>query len=153
MRTHLDELETTWHDGIPITVPMGVRVLAYDGACLSTAAPLDPNVNVHGTAFAGSLYALATLTGWGRTWLWLRERDLEGAIVIARAEIRYASPVTGDLVASCTAPTDLLGRAATALGSRGRCRLPLTIEVRAAGAEAEAAAAVLEGTYAITAPR
>lgn len=153
MGTHLEELEATWHESIPITVPMGIRLLDYDGDRLRVTAPLGANVNVHGTAFAGSLFALAALAGWGRTWLWLRERTLEGAIVIARADVRYARPIGGDLVAACTASPELLDRATSKLRARGRCRLALTVELRAADGRGETPAAVVEGDYAVTGQR
>jgi thioesterase domain-containing protein len=55
-------------------------------------AELEPNINVHGTAFAGSLYAIAALCGWGMTWLQLKTRHIDGSIVIAEGNIRYARP-------------------------------------------------------------
>ncbi|XPE67852.1 YiiD C-terminal domain-containing protein [Shigella boydii] len=41
--------------------------------------------NPHHTLFAGSLFSLATLTGWGLIWLMLRERHLGGTIIWAVA--------------------------------------------------------------------
>ncbi len=40
-----------------------------------------PATRTHTTPFAGSLFSLATLTGWGLIWLMLRERHLGGTII------------------------------------------------------------------------
>lgn len=50
--------------------------------------------------FAGSIYTLATLTGWGWVYLALQEAqqthvNLGGDIVLAEANIRYHSPIKG----------------------------------------------------------
>ena len=58
-----DELTATWHREIPIVAAMGMAVEHYDGASLSVRAPMQPNRNVHGTTFAGSLYTACVLTG------------------------------------------------------------------------------------------
>ncbi|GAK82860.1 GNAT family acetyltransferase YiiD [Vibrio ponticus] len=49
--------------------------------------------------FAGSAFTLATLTGWGMTWLLLKERGLHGDIVLADSQIRYRHPVEQNPVA------------------------------------------------------
>ena len=46
--------------------------------------------------FAGSIYSLATLTGWGATYLALKEAGLEGNIVLADASIKYLKPLNND---------------------------------------------------------
>ncbi|TFG38857.1 MAG: thioesterase, partial [Candidatus Aminicenantes bacterium] len=58
---------------MPITKALGLRVIGRDGTDLIFSAPLAPNINHKGTAFAGSLNATATLAGWGTIWLLLRE--------------------------------------------------------------------------------
>jgi thioesterase domain-containing protein len=57
--------------------------------------PETGNQNPHQTLFAGSLFSLATLTGWGLIWLLLRERHLGGTIILADAHIRYSHPIKG----------------------------------------------------------
>ena len=44
---------------------MTLEPIAFESHRLTVEAELAPNVNVHGTAFAGSLYAIAALSGWG----------------------------------------------------------------------------------------
>jgi len=124
------ELEAVLHHEIPLSRQMGLRVDRYDGERLALGAPLAPNVNHKATAFAGSLTAVATLTGWGATWLLLRERDMGGVIVIQESTTRYLLPVGGDFVATCRLPTSrVIERFLAGLRRRGKARLPLSVEI------------------------
>ncbi|MBF3314173.1 YiiD C-terminal domain-containing protein, partial [Leptospira borgpetersenii serovar Hardjo-bovis] len=84
---------------IPLSEKMGVRILQYTGQKFITTMPETGNQNPHHTLFAGSLFSLATLTGWGLIWLMLRERHLGGTIILADAHIRNRLPSTGENVA------------------------------------------------------
>ncbi|RUO53441.1 bifunctional GNAT family N-acetyltransferase/hotdog fold thioesterase [Pseudidiomarina homiensis] len=88
------ELQSTWHEDIPISETMGIRISQYTGREFETNAQLSRNINVHGTMFAGSIYSLATLTCWGLLHLQLRERQLQGAVVLADGNIHYHKPIT-----------------------------------------------------------
>lgn len=89
------QLQQAWYQHIPLSEKMGVRILQYTGQKFITTMPETGNQNPHHTLFAGSLFSLATLTGWGIIWLMLRERRLGGTIILADAHIRYHSPVDG----------------------------------------------------------
>ena len=71
----LRETEEFFYDKIPITRAMGVRVTKYDGGQLRLAAPIALNHNHLGTAFGGSLSALATLAAYGLIWLEIGRQD------------------------------------------------------------------------------
>lgn len=88
------ELQKTWHEEIPISDTMGIRITQYTGREFETSATLSRNINVHGTMFAGSIYSLATLTCWGLLHLQLRERQLQGAVVLADGQIHYHKPIS-----------------------------------------------------------
>lgn len=88
------DLQNIWHQQIPITQLMGIRVHQYTGDSFETRAALNPNMNLHGTMFAGSIYSLATLTGWGLVHLMMKEESIDGDIVLADADIHYHKPVT-----------------------------------------------------------
>lgn len=88
------ELQQTWHQDIPISETMGIHIHQYSGREFETQAILSRNINVHGTMFAGSIYSLATLTCWGLLHLQLRERALQGAVVLADGAIHYHKPLT-----------------------------------------------------------
>ncbi len=139
------ELEAVLHHEIPLSQQIGLVVERYDGARLALRAPLAPNINHKATAFAGSLTAVATLTGWGLTWLLLRQHDLRGVIVIHESATRYQLPVAHDFVAVCHAPDEqAVERFLMALRRRGKARLALTVEIRDAE---EHVAVVFTGSY------
>ena len=103
-----DELTATWHREIPIVAAMGMTVDRYDGSSLTVRAPMQPNRNVHGTTFAGSLYSACVLTGWGAVWLALRERGLDGVIFASEGTVQYRKGVSRDFVCRCTWDSDAL---------------------------------------------
>ena len=140
----LRALEARWHTEIPISAVMGVRVLGFDGAVLITAAPLACNVNVHGTAFAGSQFSVASLCGWGQIWLQLAARDWVGSIVFVGGDIRCLLPVDADMEARCRW-TDSAAAAFAALEHDYRARVRLDVELTTAGR----VAASFSGEYGI----
>jgi len=139
------ELERTWHDEIPISKAMGIRVGEFANDRLVVRAQLAPNINVHGTAFAGSLYAIAALCGWGMTWLQLKVRAIDGSIVIADGRIHYDRPVKSEIVASCRFSADEYAEALARLESEGKTRFPLECSIEADGV----IAARFDGDYAV----
>jgi thioesterase domain-containing protein len=101
----LDEITAFVHARIPSTRHLGARAEHYDGASLRLAAPLVTNVNHRGTAFGGSLSALAILSGWLLLHLKLREGELSTRLVIQRSALDYLAPVDGDFTATATLPS------------------------------------------------
>ncbi len=88
------ELQDTWHEKIPITEHMGIKLYQYTERTIETRASLNKNVNLHGSMFAGSIYSQATLTGWGMIFLQLKQKGLDGEIVLGDANIHYHKPIT-----------------------------------------------------------
>ncbi|MDW9423275.1 fatty acid biosynthesis protein FabY, partial [Yersinia enterocolitica] len=129
------------YDHIPLSEKMGVRISQYTGQRFVTTMPEAGNQNPHHTLFAGSLFSLATLTGWGLIWLLLRERHLGGTIILADAHIRYSAPVTGRprAVAELSSLSGDLDRLAR--GRRARVQLDVNLFGN------EEAGAVFSGTY------
>jgi thioesterase domain-containing protein len=122
------QLQQTWHDDIPISHVMGIRVHQYTGELFETRAALNPNLNLHGTMFAGSIYSLATLTGWGLIHLWLKNSNKEGNIVLGDGSIHYHKPVSqqpGAVVRMSDIQGDL-----SALDEGKKVRLKVKVEVR-----------------------
>jgi thioesterase domain-containing protein len=145
----LRELTTTWYRDIPLAAAMGIGVESYDGATLAARAPLPPNRNVHGTAFAGSLFSLCVLTGWGAMWLTLRERGLTGMIVVADSRIQYRKAVTGDLVCRCSPDASALENGLAEFQSAGRLRIELACAIDAG----DKRAVNFTGTYVVHAAK
>jgi len=139
----ISELETTWYNKIPITRAMQARVQSFDGNTLVVAAALGPNINLHGTAFAGSLYTVCALTGWSMLHLQTRLHACEGSIVLASGHIDYHKPVREDLIATCVFGNQ--DEAFAKLARSGKARFPLTATIPDANLDA----AVFKGEYAL----
>jgi thioesterase domain-containing protein len=130
-----EKIEELLHRKIPITRAMGVRVEDYDGHRLVLTAPLDANVNHLGTAFGGSLNALALLSGYGL--LWLELQDSECHIVIRSSSISYDRPVTGEIRAICVRPeNEALAQFKRTFDERGKARISLTATIEEQGTTA-----------------
>jgi thioesterase domain-containing protein len=95
------QLNATWQQTIPLSQFMQLTIQHFDGNELRCGAPLAPNINLHQTMFAGSIYALATLTGWGMLYLQLQAQGLSGDQVLADASIKYFTPVSSAPQARC----------------------------------------------------
>lgn len=95
------ELQKIWHETIPISEQMGIQLYQFSGKTLETRASLNKNINLHGTMFAGSIFSLATLTGWGMIYLKLKEKSLSGEIVLGDGDIHYHKPITMQPRALC----------------------------------------------------
>ncbi|MBW8191167.1 bifunctional GNAT family N-acetyltransferase/hotdog fold thioesterase [Neiella marina] len=91
-----DALAGMWRDQIPLSSQMGVTVDDYTGDVLRVCAPSSPNANLYGGMFAGSMYALGCLTGWGLLYLMLKERNIAARIMLVHGDIRYLNSVAGD---------------------------------------------------------
>lgn len=115
---------------MPVTQRLGVRLVDVRHGAVHLKAPFAANTNHAGTAFAGSLNAIATLSGWATVWLLLREHDIRGQVVIQDSSVRYLRPVTGDFEAVCTPPSDEAVRhLLDSVMRRGKGRIELTISV------------------------
>jgi thioesterase domain-containing protein len=125
---HLRETEAFLHEQIPITLAMGVRVATYDGQQLVLTAPLTLNHNHLGTAFGGSLSAVATLAGYGLLWLELRDRTCH--VVIRESSISFRRPVRKEIRAICRRPDETTLAAFTArFAEKGKARIRLNVTI------------------------
>lgn len=145
--SYIAELQATWHRDIPPAAAMAIEVAGYDGRTLAVRAPLAANRNVHGTAFAGSLFSVCVLTGWGATWLALRERGHQGSIVVAESQIKYRRAVAGDILCRCVTEPATLDPALAQFDATGRATLLLTCTIDAG----DRLAVVFNGTYVVQA--
>ena len=128
------ETEAYLHDGIALSRAMGVTVREADGTRVRLSAPLAPNLNPHGTAFAGSSSALAILAAW--TLLQLREqaRGAQSQLVIQRSSVEYERPIDGDFEAVCELSDGAsYERFCLTLERRGRARIKLVVVLEQRG--------------------
>lgn len=95
----LSELKQIWHNTIPASKYMQIHPASFVDEQFTVCTNREANINLHNTMFAGSLYTLATLTGWGWVHLRAKQHQLTGDIVLADADIRYKHPLHGQPVA------------------------------------------------------
>jgi thioesterase domain-containing protein len=130
----LGALQATLEAEIPITGAIGLQVAGFEAGALMLVAPLAPNINHKDTAFAGSLNAVLTLAGWSMLWLIARREGIPAKVVIQDSAIRYLRPVAHDFAAECSLPARAeLDRFLLTLLRKGRARMELAAEIRAAG--------------------
>jgi thioesterase domain-containing protein len=120
-----------------------VESAGEEGIVLS--APLGPNANDKGTAFGGSLFSVAVLTGWAWVARYLETAHLAADAVIQESTIRYLVPVHGVLRATLIPPeTAHIEKFRKMLQRAGRGRIPLKVDIR----QEETLASEFEGVYA-----
>ncbi len=131
---------------IPLTQAMGIIVERYTGKELTIVAPLANNFNHLGTAFGGSLYIAAVLSSWGLLYLRLREVGVKGSIVIRKGNVEYLRPVTGDIVATGTMPSDeVFGEFLGTYSRTGKAKMVIHAVINAEGG----VAVKFEGSFAL----
>ena len=136
-------LETLWREDFPLTRAMGIHVASFEDHIIQTRSGLTANTNTHGTAFAGSLYAIEALTAWSLLYLELAIANLDASIIHASGNIEFTKPIKQDIVAK----SDFAGHAPALerLQESGKVRLTLHTEVYADGELASR----FEGVYAV----
>lgn len=130
------------HEKIPLARAMDARVESIGAKGLVITAPMKANHNHLGTAFGGSIAALATLAGYAMLWQALGDRDAH--VVIRDSQMGFRHPVTGTLRAVCPQPdeTELKKfRARFARAGKARITLRVTLE------ENERVCVSFTGTY------
>lgn len=146
MQAHIQTLQAVLYSEIPLTRYLRLTVDDYNGKALRLSAPLADNVNHFGTAFAGSLSTVATLTGWSMMWFVLKERELEGTIVIQESHCHYFSPVTQNFAAHCQKPEPAqLEKFELTLRQKGKARLELHVDIP----EQDRVAFTFQGRYVV----
>ena len=88
---------------IPLSESMQFSIDSLSQGEIRVSAPLQPNINIHGTGFAGSIYSLAVLSGWALCTHTMDELGMDGDLVVGKAEISYRAPVKGDIECFCEA--------------------------------------------------
>ena len=140
-------LQDVWHDTIPLSKAMNIQISYFDGQELITHCEASFNKNLHNTMFAGSIYTLATLTGWGWVYLQLQQLQLKGDIVLAKANIEYHAPITGFGYARVS--SDSVSGDFTRLNEGKNARIHLTAHLYSG----DKIAATFTGSYVVLAPR
>jgi thioesterase domain-containing protein len=136
------EAEKYFHEQIPITRAMGVRVVGNGESGFTVEAPVALNSNHLRTAFGGSINAVATLAAYGLLWLELDNPAVH--VVVAESSMRFLRPVRETIRAICQRPgPDEWKAFREQFESAGKARIKLQVKV----VEAEHTAAEFEGTF------
>jgi thioesterase domain-containing protein len=145
-----DYLQTRIAEEFMLARHIGIVVESADDACVELRAPLAPNANYKGTAFGGSLYSIAVLTGWAWVTRYLAARELAADAVIQESHVRFLKPVEGELRARATAPADAqIDNFHRMLRRAGRGRIRLSVEI----IYGHSLAVAFEGVFAAAARR
>ena len=124
---------------------IGVIVESADDGAVILRAPIATNVNYKGSAFGGSLYSIAVLTGWAWVTRYLATRSFCADAVIQESNMRFLVPVYGELRASAAAPSGAqIDKFRRMLLRAGRGRIPLRVEIH----EGQVLATIFEGVFA-----
>jgi len=115
---------------------------------VTIAAPLDANLNDKGTAFAGSLYAVAALAGWVLVTRWCAAESVDAEVVLQSSSAKFPSPARAGFRATAQEPAAAQWQKLKRMLARsGRGRAELAVEVRCH----EALVMSFKGTYAVIA--
>lgn len=144
-QTLCKQLEAKVHQEIPISRFMGVRIVDFAVTQLVLEADLAPNINVHDTAFAGSLYSICALSGWCLVTLQHEIRSVEAEVVVAKGEIKYIKPVTSQPIIACAVLQDNPDEVFADYQERGKARITVETIIQEQGESA----AIFSGNYAL----
>ncbi len=106
MQPAVTALQEKIYESIPLSRAMAFEITELTPTRIVTKAPLDPNINIHGTGFAGSIYALGALTAWAYGTYAIEEAGMQADVVIAEANIRYSKPVRTSIRCQCELSLD-----------------------------------------------
>lgn len=125
-----EQLENLVRKEIPITKALDIRIHDLTDSSIKVIAPFEANKNIHNTAFAGSIYTVATIAGWSLVNSIANTLGLKGSVVLAKADIQYKKPINGDIVAQCSIDDPAsVDSFAQSFKRKNRARLNLSIEV------------------------
>lgn len=114
----------------PLARHIAVSVDCADDDAVVLRAPFAPNANYKGTAFGGSLFCVAVLTGWAWATRYIEARGLNADAVIQESNIRYLKPVNGEFRGILKAPPhEHLDKFLKMLARSGRGRIGLHVEI------------------------
>jgi thioesterase domain-containing protein len=86
------------HSTIPVSKSIGWQLERLSATEISASTQLAPNINIHQTAFAGSLYAAAMATAWTLLKCCGDSLHYNADLVAAEGKIEYFKPVSKDFL-------------------------------------------------------
>lgn len=129
---------------MPLTAAMQIRVAQQTPTFVEITAPLAPNLNLHGTAFAGSLATLSLISGWTLLYGALRDAGIEAELFAQKSTCTYVAPATTDLRSTAHLNVEAWTGFVAQLRSKGRARMEAETQIHAG----DTLAVTHVGTYA-----
>jgi len=129
MKNAATSLQEKIHQAIPLSEAMGYHIIELTSSNIIVEGPLEPNVNIHGTGFAGSIYSLATLSAWALVTHVLAEQAIEAELVVVGADIKYLAPVKGAIRCQCQLSSNQIQLFSEELVKKNRARLEAEVNV------------------------
>ncbi|PCJ41658.1 MAG: hypothetical protein COA99_08705 [Moraxellaceae bacterium] len=136
LMSNIDIVRTMLQEQVPLLKHLGISVSDYGDLRAVVEAPLAPNINTHGTAFAGSLYCVGAMTGWSLVHLSLMDAGHQPSVVLASAEITYKRPVTHGIKATTSIDRPTFEAFLEDFESKGKARLTADVSIHCEGKEA-----------------
>jgi thioesterase domain-containing protein len=131
--TTAQRLQQSLHELIPLSRAMRLEVALAEPERVVLVAPLAENRNHAGTAFAGSLYSLASLAGWALLRQLLLREALDADVVLAEGRMRYHRPCAHALRAEALLPLAAQQGLIRRLRAGRATPVPLTVSLAEAG--------------------
>ena len=145
------DLQTLIRTGIPLANFMQLSVLDVRPDGVDLSAPLEPNLNVHGTLFGGSGAAMALVAAWSLAHTRLHSEGCEVPLVVVKQGMQYFKPVRSTVLARARfAQGQGWAPFVQALEQGQRARLGVVVEL-APEPHPDEVAARLEATFAAAA--
>jgi thioesterase domain-containing protein len=108
---------------------MAYEIVELGNTSVRVRAPLEPNINIHGTGFAGSLYSLAVLTAWALCYAQIERLAVGAELVVAGAKVSYKKPVAAEIECHCELSDKVLAEYREGLQQGKRARINLQVDV------------------------
>ncbi|HVL02551.1 MAG TPA: YiiD C-terminal domain-containing protein [Dongiaceae bacterium] len=128
--SNLDFIRHKLRSQVPLIAHMGVDIISWGGRTVVVEAPLAPNLNTHGTAFGGSLYNVAAMTGWSAVHLTLMDAGHTPSVWVVKGEIEYKTPVRGTLRGIATISEDDRLHLISGYENKGRVKVGIDVVIR-----------------------
>ena len=114
-----------------IAPAQAMQISVADCSCehLELAAPLAPNINDKGTAFAGSISSLLVLAGWGLVTLRLRDAGIRAEVVVSESQTQYKRPVRAALRSRAEVDPEAFERLVAELTKSPRADIRIQIQL------------------------
>lgn len=141
------EMQQMMRQEIPLCNAMELTVEQLSDCKIAISAPLTANRNNHGSFFAGSLYSLAAITGWGLLTHYAHSNFVGSGVVVRKGDIEYFHPVIESrLEFHCQLPDQQTMTAfVERLNDKGMARIGLTVELKSG----DQLAVRFRGTYTV----